>query len=304
MSKRSKAPAAAGKAEEKKKAKAARVEAPQDIIEIFEKRYEKRRKEVKRIISEAEAKGERVTNDENYHLEAKKRKKNNAETLFSWADGAFKRWQVKMRDAGVERVSATGYQELSVDDKAVAADKNWVLAIGPSFKSRGTTFSVGAGDVVDGLKDGEWSLGRYSSIYAHSHPVMFYAKKPSDLWPGSSIDNYRDCALLMAAGVRFQIYHRSQDHPKYRSDIGKDFQGLGEWSSYEHFDSVLYAALNDRELAAGLVAVAERMVRYLKTKKIDERTATLRANIAKLQQQLDSAEMLRGSMPALGAALL
>ena len=75
-----------------------------------------------------------------------------------------------------------------------APKRQWVLCIGTSHHSRSTHFSVGGGSAVGDVNVGEWSFTDHMGRYAHAHPVKFYGDKPEDLWPGSSVNNYRDCA--------------------------------------------------------------------------------------------------------------
>ncbi len=295
--------AATSPAKNKRKSAPEASAVPRDIIDEFRARTKERAKKAKAELTEEQ---ERAYEAE--RLEMVARKKTHAETIAAWAAGAFKRWQLKLHKAGAELVAAGGDQELTFKDSAVPANKCWVLCIGPSAKSHSTHFSVGAGAVVYNVDPakGEWDLADYSRQYSHTHPVAIYAEKPEQLWPGDSIDNYRDCALLMAAGVGFMMYHRSSAHPKRREDIAhwlRRWECGDTWDGYQHFESVYMLARNDRELIAGVVAVAERTLAHI-SKRAIARRAELDAEYERVKKELNTVGELAFSVPRLGAALL
>lgn len=249
------------------------------IFDVFEKRFE------------------RGLDDD--HAACEKRKARNLAVIQDLASQAFKRWQLKLHEAGAEYVGADGYNELTYPDASVPKSKAWVLCIGPAFGSGSTLLLFGAGCVVAGLdpaKHGAWDLAGYRHQLACARPVAVYAERPELLWPGRLADGHRDCALLLAAGVRFDIYHRSMPHPSHRELIGEWMCGdNGRYGDYGAIKSAAFSALDNSELGAGIAVVTTRMLNGLK-----RRTAE---RSAKLSEQITALELQRASLDKQTAAV-
>jgi hypothetical protein len=235
--------------------------------------------------------------DEEYdktHAVIKARTEKNEATILACADGAFKRWQQKLRDAKVEYVP--------YDSKAPPPARPWVVHLGASARSRSTLLSVGGGVVVGDVNGAEWRLDGYLGALTCSTPVSLYADSPKDLWPGNSINNYRDCALLIAAGLCFTVCPSCMPRPEKYS-IGSEFNGGEHWARFIDFPSVYMYALDDKELIAGVMAVTDRMMGHIR-RTYEVVVKDLAEQHKTISQRLHAYSTIVGSVPVLGTDLV
>lgn len=245
------------------------------MIDIFNERYE-----------------ERPPHSEALEAERKARSEANEWTVLSCADGALKRWQLKLREAKV-----TYYENPAKDPPGP-----WVLCVGPSQRARRTSLQMGGGVTLDDVYAKEWDLREYNSGWAHAHPVYIYGEKPQDLWPGSSVNNHLDLALVLAGGVVFSISHKSCAH-KTSEDVGKEMRNGGLWERYIDFSSVYWVALDDKELMAGVMEVAERILGSARDTLKTENKNSARL-LAHIKEKVTAYNAYISTVPKLGTAFM
>lgn len=245
------------------------------MIDIFDERYEERP-----VCSGA------------LEEERRAREANNQRTVLSCADGALKRWQLKLREAKVKYCAAPPPDPPG----------DWVLSIGPSALARRTSLQMGGGRALGDVYGAEWSISQYNSEWAHAHPVYIYGEKPQDLWPGSSVNNYLDLALVMAGGVVFSVSHKALP-VKEREDVGKELRNGDMWARYVDFPSVYASARDDKELMAGVMEVAERILDSARQTTITENKTNARL-LHHLKEKVTARNAYIQTIPKMGTAFM
>ena len=273
---------------------------PFNILSEFDSRmYRFEQESYERILNKEQRKT--PPSDRAVCAENSARKKRNSDTIDKWAGEAFNRWRLKLLKANASMVMASGDDELTINDKHIPAEKEWVLCLGPSNKARYPPFDCGAGGVVDELNEScEWYFPSYQNSYSSAHPVMFYAKTAGDLWPGDPADQHRDCALLLAAGTKFRVYHRSEPHPTHRRAIGTPPRIKAQWFDYEHFEDVCFLAFNDKELLDGITALSDRMLGGVSAAH-KEKQIKLLIEARNIDTQIKSCDLACNAIPKLGS---
>lgn len=219
----------------------------------------------------------------------------------AWAVAAMERWRLKLLAHDVD--------SCSLDDHGLAgdhADKPWMLCVGPSHNAKGSSLQGGSGTGVVLPKPTEesgWTLDRYNYKYNTATPALFYAEKADHLWPGDPRDNFLDCAILMAAGVRFDVRHISGGVPNSPYDIARDFDYRVGWGSFQYYKSAFFWVKDEKSLVAAIQGISRNILEERKKESL-RRAIELTKKIALLRAEIESVTELNKSFPVFGPSLV
>lgn len=147
------------------------------------------------------------------------------------------------------------------------------------------------------------TLDRYNYNYSSAVPALFYAEKAEHLWPGDPRDNFLDCAILMAAGVRFDVRHISGGVPDSPYDIARDSDLRVEWGSVQYYKSAFFWVKDEKSLVAAIQGISRNILEERKKESL-KRAIDLAKKIQTIRTEIDSVTELNKSFPVFGPSLV
>jgi hypothetical protein len=219
----------------------------------------------------------------------------------AWAAAAMERWRLKLLAHNAEHCTLEG-EGRPVDD----AKKPWMLCVGPSHNAKGCGLRRGSalGAVLPHPnQESGWKLDQYNYKYDAAVPALFYAEKADHLWPGDPRDNFLDCAILMAAGVRFDVRHVSGGLPISPYDIARDADDRIEWASVQYYKSAFFWVKDEKSLVAAIQGISRKILEERKKASL-KRAIDLAKKIQTFRTEIDSVTELNKSFPVFGPSLV